>query len=58
MNNNYNLLMSRREVLIEQDLNEEYIKKFNLSIDTIKRKKRKKLKPKELDELEGITKYS
>ena len=57
MNNNYNLLMSRREVLIEQDLNEEYIKKFNLTIDTIKRKKRKKLKPKELDELEGIIKY-
>ena len=56
MNNSYNLLMTRRKVLIDQDLNEEYIKKFNLSINTIKRKKRKKLKPKELDELEGIIK--
>ncbi len=56
MNNSYNLLMTRRKVLIDQDLNEEYIKKFNLSINTIKRKKKKKLKPKELDELEGIIK--
>ncbi len=56
MNNNYNLLMTRRKVLIDQDLNEEYIRKFNLSIETIKRKKRKKLKPKELDELEDIIK--
>ena len=56
MNNNYNLLMTRRKVLIDQDLNEEYIRKFNLSIETIKRKKRKKLKPKELDELKNIIK--
>ena len=41
MNNSYNLLMTRRKVLIDQDLNEEYIRKFNLSIETIKRKKRK-----------------
>ena len=56
MNNNYNLLMSRRINMIEQNLNEEYIKKFNLSIDTIKIKKKRKLKPKELDELKYIIK--
>ena len=56
MNNSYNLLMTRRKILIKQDLNEEYIRKFNLSIETIKRKKKKRLKPKELDELEVIIK--
>lgn len=56
MNNNYNLLMTRRKVLIDQDLNEEYIRKFNLSIETIKRKKRKKLSIRELDNLKYIIK--
>ena len=56
MNNNYNLLMTRRINMIEQNLNEEYIRKFNLSIYTIKRKRKRKLKPKELDELENIIK--
>ena len=56
MNNNYNLLMARRINMIEQNPNEEYIRKFNLSIDTIKRKKKRKLKPKELDELKYIIK--
>ena len=40
MNNNYNLLMARRINMIEQNTNEEYIRKFNLSLDTIKRKKK------------------
>ena len=56
MNNSYNLLMTRRKVLIDQDLNEEYIKKFNLSCDTIKRKKKRKLSIKELDELQHTIK--
>lgn len=56
MNNNYNLLMARRINMIEQNPNEEYIRKFNLSIDTIKRKKKRKLKPKELDELKYLIK--
>lgn len=56
MNNNYNLLMAKMINTIEQNLNEEYIKKFNLSIHTIKRKKKRKLKPKELDELKYIIK--
>ena len=56
MNNNYNLLMTRRINMIEQNLNEEYIRKFNLSIYTIKRKRKRKLKPKELDELKYIIK--
>ena len=54
MNNYYNLLMARRINMIEQNLNEEYIRKFNLSIDTIKKKRKKKLKIKELDELKYI----
>lgn len=33
MNNNYNLLMARRINMIEQNTNEEYIRKFNLSLD-------------------------
>ena len=41
MNNNYNLLMARRINMIEQNTNEEYIRKFNLSLDTIKRKKKR-----------------
>ena len=56
MNNNYNLLMATRINMISQNLNEEYIRKFNLSIDNIKRKKKRKLKPKELDELKYIIK--
>ena len=56
MNNNYNLLMARRINMIEQNPNEEYIRKFNLSLDTIKRKKKRKLKPKELDELKYLIK--
>lgn len=56
MNNNYNLLMTRRINMIEQDLNEEYIKKFNLSVDTIKRKRKRKLNIKELDNLGNIIK--
>ena len=56
MNNNYNLLMARRINMIEQNTNEEYIRKFNLSLDTIKRKKKRKLKPKELDELKYLIK--
>ena len=54
MNNYYNLLMARRINMIEQNLNEEYIRKFNLSIDSIKKKRKKKLKIKELDELKYI----
>ena len=56
MNNSYNLLMTRRINIINQDLNEEYIRKFNLSVDTIKRKKKRKLNIKELDELKNIIK--
>lgn len=56
MNNNYNLLMARRINMIEQNTNEEYIRKFNLSLDTIKRKNKRKLKPKELDELKYLIK--
>ena len=56
MNNNYNLLITRRINMIKQNPNEEYIRKFNLSIDTIKRKKKRKLKPKELDELKYLIK--
>ena len=51
MNNSYNLLMARRINMIKQDLNEEDIREFNLSIGTIKRKKKRKLNTKELDEL-------
>ncbi len=51
MNNSYNLLMTRRINMIKQDLNEEDIREFNLSIGTIKRKKKRKLNTKELDEL-------
>ena len=40
MNNSYNLLMARRINMIKQDLNEEDIREFNLSIGTIKRKKK------------------
>ena len=43
MNNSYNLLMTRRINMIKQDLNEEDIRKFNLSIGTIKRKKKRTL---------------
>ncbi len=32
MNNSYNLLMTTRLNMINQDLNEEYIRKFNLSV--------------------------
>ena len=56
MNNNYNLLMTRRINMIKPELNEEYIRKFNLNIDTIKREKKRKLSIKELDELENIIK--
>ena len=56
MNNSYNLLIARRINMIQQNLNEEYIRKFNLSIDTIKRKRKRKLKIKELDELKYIIK--
>lgn len=56
MNNSYNLLMTRRINMIKQDLNEEYIKKFNLSVDTIKRKRKRKLNIKELDNLGNIIK--
>ena len=56
MNNNYNLLMATRINMIYQDLNEEYIKKFNLNINTIKRKKKRKLSTRELDELKSIIK--
>ena len=56
MNNSYNLLMTRRINMINQDLNEEYIRKFNLSIDTIKRKKKRKLSTRELDDLKYIIK--
>ena len=56
MNNSYNLLMTRRINMINQDLNEEYIRKFNLSIDTIKRKKKRKLSTRELDNLKYIIK--
>lgn len=48
--------MARRINMIEQNTNEEYIRKFNLSLDTIKRKKKRKLKPKELDELKYLIK--
>ena len=56
MNNSYNLLMTKRINMINQDLNEEYIRKFNLSIDTIKRKKKRKLSTRELDNLKYIIK--
>ena len=56
MNNSYNLIMTRIINMIKQDLNEEYIKKFNLSCDTIKRKKKRKLSIKELDELQHTIK--
>lgn len=56
MNNSYNLLMTRRINMIKQDLNEEYIKKFNLGVDTIKRKKKRKLNISELDSLKNIIK--
>ena len=56
MNNSYNLLMAKRINMINQDLNEEYIRKFNLSIDTIKRKKKRKLNTRELDDLKYIIK--
>ena len=56
MNNSYNLLMAKRINMINQDLNEEYIRKFNLSIDTIKRKKKRKLSTRELDNLKYIIK--
>ena len=56
MNNSYNLLMTKRINMINQDLNEEYIRKFNLSIDTIKRKKKRKLNTRELDDLKYIIK--
>ena len=56
MNNSYNLLMTTRLNMISKDLNEEYIKKFNLSTDTIKRKKKRKLNIRELDELKCIIK--
>ena len=56
MNNSYNLLMAKRINMISQDLNEEYIRKFNLSIDTIKRKKKRKLSTRELDNLKYIIK--
>ena len=56
MNNSYNLLMTKRINMINQDLNEEYIRKFNLSIDTIKRKKKRKLSTRELDDLKYIIK--
>ena len=56
MNNSYNLLMTRRLNMINQDLNEEYIRKFNLSVDTIKRKKKRKLSIRELDNLKYIIK--
>ena len=42
--------------MIKQDLNEEYIKKFNLGVDTIKRKKKRKLNISELDSLKNIIK--
>ena len=56
MNNNYNLLMTTRINMINQELNEEYIRKFNLNINTIKRKKKRKLSIKKLDELKFIIK--
>lgn len=56
MNNSYNLLMAKRINMISQDLNEEYIRKFNLSCDTIKRKKKRKLSIRELDNLKYIIK--
>ena len=56
MNNSYNLLMAKRINMISQDLNEEYIRKFNFSCDTIKRKKKRKLSTKELDNLKYIIK--
>lgn len=56
MNNSYNLLIAKRINMINQDLNEEYIRKFNLSIDTIKRKKKRKLSTRELDNLKYIIK--
>ena len=56
MNNSYNLLMAKRINMINQDLNEEYIRKFNLSCDTIKRKKKRKLSTRELDNLKYIIK--
>lgn len=56
MKNSYNLLIMQRINMIKQNINEEYIKKFNLSVDTIKRKKKKKLSIKELDELKNIIK--
>ena len=56
MNNSYNLLMAKRINMINQDLNDEYIRKFNLSIDTIKRKKKRKLNTRELDDLKYIIK--
>lgn len=56
MNNSYSLLMTTRLNMISKDLNEEYIKKFNLSTDTIKRKKKRKLSIRELDELKNIIK--
>ena len=56
MNNSYNLLMTRRINMINQDLNEEYIRKFNLSIDTIKIKKKRKLNTRKLDDLKYIIK--
>ncbi len=56
MNNSYNLLMTTRLNMINQDLNEEYIRKFNLSVYTIKRKKKRKLSIRELDELKNIIK--
>ena len=56
MNNSYNLLMTKRINMINQDLNEEYIRKFNLSIDTIKIKKKRKLNTRELDDLKYIIK--
>ena len=56
MNNSYNLLMTRRINMIKQDLNEEDIRKFNLSIGTIKRKKKRKLSTRVLDDLKYIIK--
>lgn len=56
MNNNYNLLMATRINMINQELNEKYIRKFNLNINTIKRKKKRKLSIKKLDELKFIIK--
>lgn len=54
MKNYYNLLLTKTISMIDEDLNEEYIRKFNLSIETIKKKRKKKLTIRELDDLKDI----